>query len=64
MILPIALDRDGRVKFVHMLHEESGAFAASAEAQLTGRLAASLSVSFRNSWSRQSRAIPSLTSSL
>ncbi len=35
-----ALDRDGRVKFVHMRHEESGAFAASAEAQLTGRLAA------------------------
>ncbi len=35
-----ALSRDGRVKFVHMRHEESGAFAASAEAQLTGRLAA------------------------
>lgn len=35
-----ALDRDGRVKFVHMRHEESGAFAASAEAQLTGKLAA------------------------
>lgn len=35
-----ALVRDGRVKFVHMRHEESGAFAASAEAQLTGRLAA------------------------
>ncbi len=35
-----ALVRDGRVKFVHMRHEESGAFAASAEAQLTGHLAA------------------------
>lgn len=35
-----ALARDGRVKFVHMRHEESGAFAASAEAQLTGKLAA------------------------
>ena len=35
-----ALDKDGRVKFVHMRHEESGAFAASAEAQLTGHLAA------------------------
>ncbi len=35
-----ALVRDGRVKFVHMRHEESGAFAASAEAQLTGKLAA------------------------
>lgn len=35
-----ALVKDGRVKFVHMRHEESGAFAASAEAQLTGRLAA------------------------
>ncbi len=34
-----ALVRDGRVKFVHMRHEESGAFAASAEAQLTGKLA-------------------------
>ncbi len=35
-----ALVKDGRVKFVHMRHEESGAFAASAEAQLTGHLAA------------------------
>lgn len=35
-----AISRDGRVKFVHMRHEESGAFAASAEAQLTGHLAA------------------------
>ncbi len=35
-----ALVTDGRVKFVHMRHEESGAFAASAEAQLTGHLAA------------------------
>ena len=35
-----AIDKDGRVKFVHMRHEESGAFAASAEAQLTGRVAA------------------------
>ena len=35
-----AITNDGRVKFVHMRHEESGAFAASAEAQLTGKLAA------------------------
>ncbi len=35
-----AIAKDGRVKFVHMRHEESGAFAASAEAQLTGKLAA------------------------
>ncbi len=35
-----ALVNDGRVKFIHMRHEESGAFAASAEAQLTGKLAA------------------------
>lgn len=35
-----AIVKDGRVKFVHMRHEESGAFAASAEAQLTGKLAA------------------------
>lgn len=35
-----AISRDGRIKFIHMRHEESGAFAASAEAQLTGRLAA------------------------
>lgn len=34
-----AICNDGRVKFVHMRHEESGAFAASAEAQLTGHLA-------------------------
>ncbi len=35
-----AIHNDGRIKFVHMRHEESGAFAASAEAQLTGKLAA------------------------
>lgn len=35
-----AIRRDGRIKWIHMRHEESGAFAASAEAQLTGRLAA------------------------
>lgn len=34
-----AIVRDGRIKFIHMRHEESGAFAASAEAQLTGKLA-------------------------
>lgn len=34
-----AISREGRIKFIHMRHEESGAFAASAEAQLTGRLA-------------------------
>lgn len=32
--------KDGRIKFIHMRHEESGAFAASAESQLTGKLAA------------------------
>lgn len=31
-----AISKDGRIKFIHMRHEESGAFAASAEAQLTG----------------------------
>ncbi len=35
-----AIHNDGRIKFVHMRHEESGAFAASAEAQLTGKIAA------------------------
>lgn len=35
-----AIDRDGRIKFIHMRHEEAAAFAASAEAQLTGTLAA------------------------
>lgn len=35
-----AITRDGRIKFIHMRHEESAAFAASAEAQLTGKLAA------------------------
>ncbi len=35
-----AIHSDGRIKFVHMRHEESGAFAASAEAQLTGKIAA------------------------
>lgn len=32
--------KDGRIKFIHMRHEESGAFAASAESQLTGKIAA------------------------
>ncbi len=35
-----AISKDGRVKFIHVRHEESAAFAASAEAQLTGHLAA------------------------
>lgn len=35
-----AVVEDGRIKFIHMRHEESGAFAASAESQLTGKLAA------------------------
>lgn len=34
-----AICNDGRIKFVHMRHEESAAFAADAEAQLTGKLA-------------------------
>ena len=35
-----ALHRDERIRWVHVRHEETAAFAASAEAQLTGRLAA------------------------
>lgn len=34
-----AIREDGRIEWIHMRHEESGAFAASAEAQLTGKLA-------------------------
>lgn len=34
-----AISRDGRIRFIHMRNEEAGAFAASAEAQLTGHLA-------------------------
>ncbi len=34
-----AISKDGRIKFIHVRHEESAAFAASAEAQITGRLA-------------------------
>lgn len=34
-----AIRRDGRIAFVHVRHEETGAFAAGAEAQLSGRLA-------------------------
>ncbi|GAA5152866.1 ubiquinone-dependent pyruvate dehydrogenase [Microbacterium pseudoresistens] len=34
-----ALRKDGSIRWVHMRHEESAAFAASAEAALTGRLA-------------------------
>ncbi|MDE6793257.1 MAG: ubiquinone-dependent pyruvate dehydrogenase, partial [Muribaculaceae bacterium] len=35
-----AITKDGRIKFIHVRNEEAAAFAASAEAQLTGRLAA------------------------
>lgn len=35
-----AISKDGRIKFIHMRNEEAAAFAASAEAQLTGKLAA------------------------
>lgn len=35
-----AIAKDGRIKFIHMRHEESAAFAASAEAQVTGKIAA------------------------
>lgn len=34
-----ALQRDSRIRWVHVRHEETAAFAASAEAQLTGNLA-------------------------
>lgn len=34
-----AVRKDSRIQWIHMRHEESGAFAASAEAQLTGKLA-------------------------
>lgn len=34
-----AITNDGRIKFIHVRHEESAAFAASAEAQLTGKMA-------------------------
>lgn len=35
-----AISKDGRIKFIHVRNEEAAAFAASAEAQLTGKLAA------------------------
>src|ERR1700689_3812968 len=34
-----AIRRSGKIKWVHVRNEETGAFAAGAEAQLTGRLA-------------------------
>ena len=34
-----ALQRDGGIRWLHMRHEEAAAFAASGEAQLTGKLA-------------------------
>lgn len=33
-----AVCRDGRIEWIHVRHEETGAFAAGAEAQLTGRI--------------------------
>lgn len=35
-----ALRRDGRIRFIHVRHEETAAFAAGAEAQLSGQLTA------------------------
>ena len=35
-----AIRRNGKLKFIHVRNEEAGAFAAGAEAQLTGRLTA------------------------
>ena len=35
-----AIHRNGKPKWIHVRHEESGAFAAGAEAQLTGKLTA------------------------
>lgn len=34
-----AITKDGRIRFIHVRNEEAAAFAASAEAQLTGKLA-------------------------
>ena len=34
-----SLRRDGRIEWMHMRHEEAAAFAAGAEAALTGQLA-------------------------
>ncbi|HWD63416.1 MAG TPA: ubiquinone-dependent pyruvate dehydrogenase [Humibacter sp.] len=34
-----ALRRDGHIRWLHMRHEEAGAFAAAAEAEITGELA-------------------------
>lgn len=34
-----ALRRQDKIKFIHVVHEEAGAFAASAQAKLTGQLA-------------------------
>src|SRR4051812_30087378 len=34
-----AVRKQNKIKFIHVMHEESGAFAASAQAKLTGELA-------------------------
>ena len=34
-----AVRKDGRIQWIHVRHEETGAFAAGAEAQLHGNLA-------------------------
>ena len=33
-----AVRKNGRLRWIHVRHEETGAYAAAAEAQLTGRL--------------------------
>src|SRR3954466_1484344 len=34
-----AIRKQDKIKFIHMMHEEAGAFAASSQAKLTGKLA-------------------------
>src|ERR1041385_882752 len=34
-----AIRKQNKIRFIHVMHEESGAFAASAQAKLTGELA-------------------------
>ena len=34
-----AIRKQDKIKFIHVMHEESGAFAASAQAKLSGKLA-------------------------
>lgn len=46
-----AVRKNGKIQWIHVRHEETGAFAAAAEAQLHGNLACSAGSNLLRNWS-------------